>query len=61
MCDVADRPALVTDKIEITLEMMEAGEIDLLEELGGAVNVFWKPRDLAASVYRAMIAEKARI
>ena len=42
-------------EIEITPEMVEAGEGILLAELGGAVtSVFWHPRDLAKQVYLAM-------
>ena len=46
-----DRPA---DEIEVTPEMIAAGEQALLCELGGAVSEVWHPRDLAISVYRAM-------
>jgi hypothetical protein len=39
---------------EITDSMISAGEGVLLAGLGGAVEAFWSPRDLAISVYRAM-------
>ncbi len=38
----------------ITEAMISAGEEVLLAELGGGVEVFWYPRDLAISVYQAM-------
>jgi hypothetical protein len=41
---------------EITEAMITAGEEALLEVLGGTVEVFWSPRDLAVLVYRAMQA-----
>ncbi len=44
----------MADEIEITPEMIEAGENVLLEELGGGVICHWCPRDLAAEIYRAM-------
>jgi len=34
--------------------MISAGEDALLKILGGAVSVFYEPRDLATEVYRAM-------
>ena len=41
-------------EIEITPAMIEAGEVALVAELGGAVSSFWSPPDLAVAVYRAM-------
>lgn len=41
-------------EIEVTPEMIEAGEDVLLSTLGGGVSVHWLPSELAASVYRAM-------
>ena len=43
-------------EIEVTPEMVSAGELALLSEIGGSVEVFWSPPDLAISVYRAMRA-----
>ena len=40
----------------ITDQMAEAGEEVLLAALGGAVEVFWCPREVAISVYLAMRA-----
>lgn len=48
-----------TPEIEITPEMLDAGENELLCELGGAVSCHWLPRDLAEKVYRAM--QRARL
>lgn len=49
-------------EVEITPEMIDAGEEALLKTLGGAVSVFYDPRDLAIEVYQAMRCqgEKAR-
>ncbi len=41
-------------EIEITPEMIEAGEGALSAVLGGAVMRNWDPHDLAISVFRAM-------
>ncbi len=38
----------------ITSEMIDVGENILIERLGGGVEIFWTPRDLAAEVYEAM-------
>ena len=47
-----DRPA---DEIEVTPEMIEAGEYAILSEIGGVqIGGLFSARDLAASVYRAM-------
>ena len=54
---MSDKSAL--SEIEITPEMIDAGEGVLLSTLGGGVSVHWCPRDLALSVYRAMRLEKA--
>jgi hypothetical protein len=43
-------------KIEITDEMIAAGEAVLCKALGGAVEGCWSPTDLAVSVYQAMRA-----
>lgn len=43
------------NEVEITPQMIEAGEDVLSGELGGAVSSHWDPRDLAIQVYRAMI------
>ena len=49
--------AIEPEEIEVTPEMIAAGESVLLGELGGAVTTaFWNPPDLAVKVYRAMIA-----
>jgi hypothetical protein len=50
--DAPDR----VEEIEITPEMIEAGATVLQKDLGGAVEVFWSPHDLAVEVYRAMRA-----
>ena len=42
------------DGIEVTLEMVKAGEQVLLCELGGAVSSHWDARELAIAVYRSM-------
>lgn len=42
------------EEIEITPEMIEAGEEVLLEELGGGVICIWNPHDLARLVYLEM-------
>jgi hypothetical protein len=42
------------NEIEITPEMIEAGEYILLANLGGAVSSHWDPYELAILVYRAM-------
>jgi hypothetical protein len=44
-----------TDEIEITPEMIEAGEDVLLCALGGAVSSHWFPDELAKQVYLAMV------
>lgn len=44
--------------IEITDEMISLGEDVLLCALGGSVDSFWTPSDLAVSVYRAMAAAR---
>lgn len=41
---------------DISPEMVSAGELELLGVLGGSVEVFWSPSDLAISVYLAMRA-----
>jgi hypothetical protein len=41
-------------KIDLTPAMIKAGEEALLSQLGGAVEAFWNPHDLAISVYQAM-------
>jgi hypothetical protein len=48
-------------EIEITKEMLAAGEDVLLCELGGAVSSHWYPRELASAVYRSMaVLDKSR-
>jgi hypothetical protein len=42
------------DEIEITPEMIEAGEDVLLGELGGAVTSYWSAPELAKRVFEAM-------
>ncbi len=51
----ADRPVLT--EIEITPEMIEAGEEALTSRLGGAVGVVVDYSSLALSVWRAMAAQ----
>lgn len=53
-----DRP-VPTDEIEVTPEMIEAGEQVLLCELGGGVSSNWDPADLAARVFAAMVRSGA--
>ena len=42
------------DEIEVTPEMIEAGEDVLLSELGAAVSSYWWPDELAKRVFLAM-------
>jgi len=49
------REFIPTEEIEITEAMIEAGEIALKEALGGSVDSFWNPPDLAVSVFEAML------
>lgn len=46
----------LSDEIEVTPEMIAAGEDVLLCELGGAVSSHWFPSELAKQVYQAMAA-----
>ena len=48
-----DRATLPTE-IEITPQMIEAGEDVLRQNVGAAINYNWDPQDLALQVYRAM-------
>jgi hypothetical protein len=50
-----------TDEIEITSEMIEAGEDVLLSVLGGAVSSHWWPDELAKRVYLAMASRSPEI
>lgn len=48
-------PVEPRDEIEVTSEMIEAGEWTILEKVGGAdLGGSFSAADLAASVYRAM-------
>lgn len=49
------------DEVEITSQMIEAGETVLLETLGGAVSEHWWPRDLAVSVFRATASQSETV
>jgi len=52
---MGDRPAPIETEIEVTPQMIDAGEDALASTLGGAVTeIIWYPRDLAVEVYRAM-------
>lgn len=49
----ADRPTTL-EPIEITPEMIDAGEDVLLCTIGGPEDLIWHPRDLAEKVFLAM-------
>ena len=58
--DTMGEPKLaVCDDVEITPEMIEAGEDVLVSTLGGAVSSHWCPPDLASQVYLAMRSMEA--
>ena len=48
------------EEIEITPEMIAAGEDVLLGELGGAVSSYWFPDELAKRVYLAMARSRPK-
>jgi hypothetical protein len=56
----SDRPAQTT-KIEITPEMVEAGESVILERVGGAdLGGFFSAAELAIEVYQAMVSSSGK-